>query len=200
MQLISERGERTNELAADVQAGTRPIDDLWEAVRRFAVQQAQRWFRAFDGNGGVEEDDLSQVAFCSLVEALQGWNSEKCAFLTHYGYSLKNGFAAACGVRTERARRDPINFAVPLDEPLGEDNDSTLADVIPDPDMDIEGVCVALDCRAAVAAALAQLPENERTAMISEFWYGQRADAKTRTLALRHLRHPSISRTLKDWL
>ena len=200
MQLISERGERTNELAADVQAGTRPIDDLWEAVRRFAVQQAHRWCRAFDGNGCLEADDLVQAAFISLVEALQGWNSEKCSFLTHYGYSLKTGFAEACGVRTERARRDPIHFAIPLDEPLGEDNDAILSDIIPDPDVDVEGECAALDCRAAVTAALSQLPENERTAMISEFWYGRRADAKIRSAALRHLRHPSISRTLKEWL
>lgn len=197
---LSERGERTNEIASAVQAGTRPIVDLWESVRRFAVQQAHRWFRAFDGSGGVEEGDLLQAAFISLVEALQGWNSEKCSFLTHYGYSLKNAFAETCGVRTERARRDPINFAVPLDEPLGEDNDSTLADVIPDPDVDVEGECAALDCRAAVTAALSQLPENERTAMVREFWHGRRADAKTRSAALRHLRHPSISRTLKEWL
>lgn len=197
---LSERGERTNELAAAVQAGTRPIVDLWAAVRRFAVQQAHRWCRAFEGNGCVEEADLAQAAFISLVEAIHGWDSEKCSFLTHYGYSLKNAFAETCGVRTERARRDPIHFAIPLDEPLGEDADGTLADVTPDPDTDVLEDCVALDCRAAVTAALAQLPENERMAMISEFWHGRRADAKIRSAALRHLRHPSISRTLKEWL
>ena len=64
-------------------------------------------------------------------------------------------------MRTERARRDPIHFAVPLDEPLGEDTDAILSDIIPDPDVDVEGECAALDCRAAVTAALSQIEEMQ---------------------------------------
>lgn len=54
--------------------------------------------------------------------------------------------------------------------------------------------------RDAVAAALERLPENERAAIISEFWHGQRGEAKTRAAALRHLRHPSISKELSRFL
>lgn len=112
---------------------------------------------------------------------------------------LKTAFVEVYGLRTERDKRDPLNdFPLALDMPLDEDSDLTLADTLPDPAA--ETAFDALALRIAVQNALAALPPDERRAIIGEFWHGQRADAKTRSSALRHLRHPTVSRNLKVYL
>ena len=81
-----------------------------------------------------------------------------------------------------------------MDEPIGdEDSDLTLGDTISDEAAeeafeDVE----QRDFQQAVQAALAQLTDAQRDAIISEFWLGQKPDAKTRQAAIRALRHPKI--------
>ena len=150
----------------------------------------------------MTSEDLEQVAFIALLDAVGQWAPERGAFNTCLGYYLKRAFAQATSVRTERLRRDPLNNSpASLDLPIMPDSDLTLGEIICDPSAETAFDIVEQDeLEQAIAAALAQLPENERTAMIDEFWHGRRADAKTRSAALRHLRHPSISRTLKEWI
>lgn len=199
---ITDLGRRTNEIAKAVREGAADIMTLWEAVRQFAVGEAIRWARAVDQRSGVTSEDLEQVAFIALLDAVGQWAPERGAFNTCLGYYLKRAFAQATSVRTERLRRDPLNNSpASLDLPIMPDSDLTLGEIICDPSAETAFDIVEQDeLEQAIAAALAQLPENERTAMIDEFWHGRRADAKTRSAALRHLRHPSISRTLKEWI
>lgn len=75
------KGERTSEIAAAVQAGKANILSLWAAVERFAWQQTLRWVRAMEGRAGVEESDLLQVAFISLMDTLPTWDADKGDFL-----------------------------------------------------------------------------------------------------------------------
>lgn len=99
----------------------------------------------------------------------------------------------------ERDKHDPLNnFPLALDTPLDENGDLTLADVIPDPLA--ETAFDALTLHIAIENALATLPPEEKCAIVGEFWRGQRANAKTRSSALRHLRHPTVSRSLKAYL
>lgn len=202
MQELTDLGRRTNEIAKAVRDGAADILTLWDSIRQFAVVEANRWARAFDGRSGVTSEDLEQVAFIALLAAIERWEPARGAFNTAFGYYLKQAFAQATSVRTERLRRDPINNSpASLDEPLTDDSNLTFGDTICDPSAETAFDSVeARELEEAVAEALAQLPENERTAMIDEFWHGRRADAKTRSAALRHLRHPSISRTLKEWI
>lgn len=199
MQELTELGKRTSQIAKAVQDGAADILDLWEAVRQFAVVEANRWARAFDQRSGVTSEDLEQVAFIALLDTVERWEPERGAFNTAFGYYLKRAFAQATSVRTERLRRDPLNNSpASLDEPLTDDSNLTLGDTICDTEaVRAFDVVEKREFEEAVAEALSQLPENERTAMVDEFWHGRRADTKTRSAALRHLRHPSISRTLK---
>lgn len=199
MQELTELGKRTSQIAKAVQDGAADILDLWEAVRQFAVVEANRWARAFDQRSGVTSEDLEQVAFIALLDTVERWEPERGAFNTAFGYYLKRAFAQATSVRTERLRRDPINnYPVSLDEPLTDDSNLTLGETICDTEaVRAFDVVEKREFEEAVAEALSQLPENEREAMFDEFWHGRRADTKTRSAALRHLRHPSISRTLK---
>ena len=106
-------------------------------------------------------------------------------------------------MRTKRTREDPLNkYHLSLDTPLDENEDGsfTIADVLPDEAAeevfeDIE----QRDFRQAVQAALAQLTNAERDAIVSEFWLGQKPDAKARREAIRTLRHPRIRKPLVEF-
>lgn len=196
------KGDRTSEIAAAVQAGKADILRLWAAVERFAWQQSLRWARAMEGRAGVEESDLLQVAFISLMNTLPTWDVNKGEFLTLYGIKLKAEFTEACGQRTQRARCDPINSVCrSVDEPIGEeDSGLTLGDAIADEAAeeafeDIE----QRDFQQAVQAALAQLSDAQREAIIGEFWFGRKPDPKARREAIRVLRHPRIRKPLMEF-
>lgn len=190
----------TNEIAEAVQCGRADVLKLWKAIRRFAIKQGLRWLRALDGKGGSTLDDLEQCAFLAMLEALERWNIDSGSFLNWYALQLRTAYQTAMGVRTKRDKQDPINSALPLDEPLTDrEGDSfTIADVTPDPEA--EAAFDLADVRYAVQSALAAIPADERRAVIAEFWYGAKPDVKLRRSAFKHLRHPSISKNLRAYL
>jgi RNA polymerase sigma factor (sigma-70 family) len=201
--LATNLGEQANKIAVSVQSGDCDVLALWGMCRRYAMQQATRWHRAFESSGGVELDDLEQSAFIGLLKAVQTWKPESGAFSTWYTIQLRAVFVEAYGMRTKRTREDPLNkFHLSLDTPLDENEDGsfTIADVLPDEAAeeafeDIE----QRDFRQAVQAALAQLSDAQRDAIISEFWLGQKPDAKARREAIRALRHPRIRKPLMEY-
>lgn len=196
----------TNErLAERFQAGERGVLlELWEQVRRFAYQQANRWARI--GHGGVTVADLEQSSFLALLDALERWDPSRGAFLSLYALRLKAEFSTATGQRTQRDRLDPLDGAASLDTPLSDDPDAgTLADVTPDPEAEraVEAVAEydALACmRAAVRRALDGLPADQRRAVVLRYWRGESPDPRALNAALRALRHPSVSRQLRAFL
>ena len=196
------KGEQTSEIAAAVQAGKADILRLWAAVERFAWQQSLRWARAMEGRAGVEESDLLQVAFIALMDTLPTGDVKKGEGLTLDGINLNAEFREAGGQRTQRTRCAPINTVCrSMDEPIGdEDSDLTLGDTISDEAAEeaFENV-EQRDFQQAVQAALAQLPNAQREAIIGEFWFGRKPDPKLRREALRALRHPRIRKPLMEY-
>lgn len=193
------------ELATLIQSGERDkVLELWKQVRYFALRQANRWVRI--GRGGVTLEDLQQAAFLGFLNALNGWDVNKGAFLTWYGFWLKSAFSEATGQSTQRARRDPLDFCESLEEPLRDDPDAgTLGDVVPDPaaEQEVEGVAerdYLTHRRAAVRRALDGLPADQRRAVVLRYWRGESVDNRTLNAGLRALRHPSISRQLMTFL
>ena len=201
--LATNLGEQANKIAVSVQSGDGEVLALWGMCRRYAMQQATRWLRAFEGSGGVELDDLEQSAFIGLLKAVQTWKPESGAFSTWYTIQLRAVFVEAYGMRTKRTREDPLNkFHLSLDTPLDENEDGsfTIADVLPDEAAeeafeDVE----QRDFQQAVQAALAQLTDAQRDAIIGEFWLGQKPDARARREAIRALRHPRIRKPLMEY-
>lgn len=196
----------TNEIAAAVQAGQADCLELWTSVRRFAYDRAYRWARATDGRSGMELEDFMQCAFLALVEAMESWDRGKGAFLTLYGLKLKTAFTEAAGLRTERDKHDPLRTAVPLDAPLT-DNDGdpfTLSDIVPDPAAvaainDVAELDFQQRRRKSLEMALATLPAAQRAAVVGKYCYGQKTDTWACNAGLRALRHPAISRRLKQY-
>lgn len=201
--LATNLGEQANKIAVSVQSGDGEVLALWGMCRRYAMQQATRWLRAFESSGGVELDDLEQSAFIGLLKAVQTWKPESGAFSTWYTIQLKAVFVEAYGTRTKRTREDPLNkYHLSLDTPLDENEDGsfTIADILPDERAEAEFEDIEQrDFQQAVQAALAQLPNAQREAIIGEFWFGRKPDPKLRREALRALRHPRIRKPLMEY-
>ena len=201
--LATNLGEQANKIAVSVQSGDGDVLALWGMCRRYAMQQATRWLRAFESSGGVELDDLEQSAFIGLLKAVQTWKPESGAFSTWYTIQLKAVFVEVYGMRTKRTREDPLNkYHLSLDTPLDENEDGsfTIADILPDERAEAEFEDIEQrDFQQAVQAALAQLPNAQREAIIGEFWFGRKPDAKARREAIRALRHPRIRKPLMEF-
>ena len=196
--------EQTNAIAAAVQNGELDVLTLWAAVRGYAYRKARRWAAALEHRSGQNVDDLMQEAFLAMLRAVELWERYKgMGFIGVYELALRDGFSRACGCRTKREAEDPLRSSVSLDAPVGEDGEEagTLGSLVPDesaerPFLGIEQQELA----DAVRESLQSLPENLREAMIDAFWYDKLVDAKLRTAALKALRHPMISRTLRTYI
>lgn len=196
--------EQTNAIAAAVQNGELDVLTLWAAVRGYAFRKARRWAAALEHRSGQDIEDLMQEAFLAMLRAVGLWEQYKgMGFIGVYELTLRDGFSRACGCRTKREAEDPLRSSVSLDAPVGEDGEEagTLGSLVPDesaerPFLGIEQQELA----DAVRESLQSLPENLREAMIDAFWYDKPVDAKLRTAALKALRHPMISRTLRTYI
>lgn len=196
--------EQTNAIAAAVKNGEMDVLTLWAAVRGYAYRKARRWAAALEYRSGQNIEDLMQEAFLAMLRAVGLWEQYKgMGFIGVYELTLRDGFSRACGCRTKREAEDPLRSSVSLDAPVGEDGEEagTLGSLVPDesaerPFLGIEQQELA----DAVQESLQSLPENLREAMIDAFWYDKPVDAKLRTAALKALRHPTISRTLRTYI
>lgn len=195
----------TSEIAAAVQSGHMDVLALWAAVNRFTYGQAKRWKQVLGARCGATLEDFMQDGFLALLDALEGWEPDAGEFITWYALRLKGAFTEATGQRTQREKRDPLHDYLSLDVPLSDDMETvTLGDAIPDPAAEAAIESVAERDRLGrlhhvLTVALQGLPENQRAALVGEYWYGQKADPKAKAAALRALRHPSISRELRAY-
>ena len=205
----------TNQIAAAVQSRQADIMALWEAVRRFAYRQGNRWYLALGNRAGMEPEDFEQVAFLALLDALETWKPEAGTFLTWYGLRLKAAFSEATGQRT--SKRDPLQNCTSLDMPVAESEGDalTLGDVLPDPaaEQAIEDIA-GRDRRQRLYHALYRvvqtLPETQRRAVVLRYFCGCTVEGTAARMgttraaanaaeqkALRLLRHPRISKKLR---
>lgn len=198
---VTQQSAETNAAARAVQDGKEDILVLWLACRQYVMQQARRWYRAFEGRRGVALEDLEQAGFLALAKAVETWKPESSAFSTWLTFHLKSAFAAAYRVRTNHELKDPLNDATSLDvPPAGADEDCILRDIIPDvaAARAFEAVERQELCEA-VQSALAKLPEEQQAAIYGEFWQSKTADPAIRRAAFRALRSPAISRPLRNY-
>ena len=201
--------QRTNNetLVQRIQAGERElIPELWAQVGRLVCGMAYKRVHATNGAGGVTVDDLQQAGFLGLLRALETFDpAAGCKFSTWLVYHVRAAFGAAQGHKI-----DPVDRAGSLDAPLDGCSDDPLAlgDVIPDP-----GAAQALEGVGAwdsLHRAVAGLPEAQRAVIHCRYWLEQStaeiaaaigipaaAVRKLEAAALRALRHPSVSRSLR---
>ena len=113
------------------------------------------------------------------------------------------------------------NAPVSLDQPMGEEGDSSLGDLVEDSQgVDPDQQAAEISMRAAVQEALTQLPERERKIIELRFGLDEGGAGQPRTLeevgqqlgvtrerirqieakVLRKLRHPRVGKRLRDFL
>ncbi len=158
----------TNEsLVQEIQAGnTEKMTDLWNQVERLIRWKAWRIVAAIDESGistGIEYDDLCQCGYFALVTAVASYKPGSCAFTTCFMNCLKTAFSETTGYRTKRQMQDPLRWAVSLDLPVGEDEETPLSELVQDPKAETAISAVAErdeqeQRREAVRAAVAGLP------------------------------------------
>ena len=164
----------TNEkLCTLIQEGQKEyLPDLWHQTKRFGAAQAKKFFLSLGNLGGVELEDLLQSCWIALIQAVRYFNAEKGSFLTFYGYTLKNAFREAAGLRS--SKRDPLCDCLSLDTPAGSDSDDTtlldfVADPI-DPMQELEESVYLEQLYAALELALSQL-SPDRAKHIRQRYY-----------------------------
>lgn len=195
------------ELAVEVKAGNRErLPELWEQVRWFVWREALRRVDLSGGMGGVTAEDLYQSGYIALVAAADTYDPVAGrSFVGWLADYLKTAFAVAGGYRSRKQSLDPLHRAGTLDAPVSEDSDTTIAELIEDPSaaedfQNAEQRLYLEQLQTTIESALAQLPEDQRTAVREKFWSGKAVDNRVLSAALRTLRHPRISRTLSGLL
>lgn len=126
------------ELALRIQEGERELFSLlWERVERLIRQKAGRFYRERQEQCaacGCTVEDLQQAGFLALVDAVAAFDPRKgYRLITWLGYPLLSRWREMVGQRTSRTRQEPLNRAGSLDEPVGEEGDSTKGDFVTDP-------------------------------------------------------------------
>ncbi len=107
------------------------LTELWEQTKRFGAMQARRFFFSLGELGGLELDDLLQCRWIAMIQAVNYFTPSKGKFLTFYGYTLKNAFRDAAGLRS--SKRDPLCDCLSLDLPANSSGtESTMIDFVAD--------------------------------------------------------------------
>ena len=195
------------EIAVQIRNGRKDlILPLWLQVERFVRKMAGQRLVLTEGFGGVEISDLTQSGFLAMLRATYSFDESKgYAFTTWLGLHLRGAFSEAAGLHTKRERMDPINSALPLETPLGDEDGATFADIVPDPAAvgafeKVEEQDAQQALRNALEKALKTLPERQEDALRMKYYRGGECDRKAHDAALRSLRHPLISRQLRQYV
>lgn len=185
--------------------------NLWQDVKGFAISQSKRW-----GRRGADKEDLEQAGYEALYSAVARYDPIAGSFLSIYKMTLKSAFSVALyGGRSEKTMNDPLLFALSLDVQMDEDEDGgSFAELVPDEaaERDFENI-ERQELSCALKNALCVLEDLERDVIVLRFWGGMRQEHAAQVLhistkeaqkrertALRKLRHPSVSQTLRTFL
>lgn len=167
------------ELVAVIHAGAvERIPELWEQVERLVTKRA--WLLLTEINRPtIEVDDLIQSGFIAFLYAVDRYDPAGGAkFSTYLCICLKNAFGECLGIRTEKQKQDPINWAASLNSPLADEKDSgKLFDIVPDPDADIpmeniEKKVWREQLHEAVKSAMEALSEDQKEMLQLRYWKG----------------------------
>lgn len=210
------------ELVAEIQAGAgERMGELWEQVKGLVAWKARHVMTGLEDWGdprGVELDDLVQSGYLALVKAVGSYEQKECAFSTWLLFYLKTAFAEATGRRTEKSNMEPLNQALSLDKPLGDEADgATFGDLVPDHKAAatltaVEEMVWLEQLREAMEGVLAELPDELNT-VLRQRYYAQQTLAgvaqrmgttkervrKLENQGIRALRHHTLAKRIRPF-
>ena len=219
---ISPQNRTTEDLVVAIQSGaTELTEQLWERVQGLAKWKADRYIAALKLHGntrGLEFDDLFQIGFIAMLDAISTYKLENGSFVTWFVIHIKKAFVEAAGLKNMRDRFDPINVSISLDLPLSDDPDGgALCDLIPDPSAaatldSVEEKIWQEQLRETLEDILDRIPEKYRTILRLRYYENQTLSAAGNVLnvgterarqlereALRELNRPANAKRLKPF-
>lgn len=141
------------------------LPTLWEQTRKFIAMKAKWFFGKFDNPMGATVEDLVQSGYFAILSAVEYYEPEKgLKYITFLSKTLKTAFAETIGVRT--SKRDMLDYARSLDEPVNEQEDITLLDKIGD--LTPGGGDIAIDVIESVFHQELRTALNEALSLLSE--------------------------------
>lgn len=157
------------------------LPELWQQVERFVAMRARSMAEKSNGRHGVTAEDLYQCGYLALVSAVETFSLDAgCKFITWLDYHLRNEFARWGGWKTDHQKREPLNNAISLNAPLSNDgeDETMLEDIQPDPAAeqpyrDVEREIWRGQLRAALEAALNELPISQGETIRRRYFYGE---------------------------
>lgn len=113
---------------------------LWNNLQRYIKTAAVKYYSRFAERFrqyGIEADDLYQVGFFALLNAIEAYNPDKgYKFIAYLKYPLKNQFNALMGIRSGKVTKagKSISCSVSSSTLLSDDEDGglTIEDTIAD--------------------------------------------------------------------
>ncbi len=120
-------------LAVKTKAGDNDaLMELWESVRQLCFQIARRYKNMLTWAGYANED-IEQTLFLAFYAALTAFDPESgYRFTTFLTYHIQNAIRSVLGIRRESRELPPAPLS--LDDPLGDEADSTRGELVPAPD------------------------------------------------------------------
>ena len=208
------------ELAKRIQDGeTALMPQLWEQVYKLVYHCANGYYnrqkKRCDASG-VMIADLIQEGYFAVLDAVKAYDpASGYKFTAYLNYPLKNRFNEIAGGRG--SKKEPLNYSISLDAPLGEDMDSlTLGDMVADENAETdfeaaEDNIINAQLKAALDDCLATLPKDEQSVITRHYYDGQTltsiakqsGNTYNRTLSLRekalkNLRRPANKRRIRS--
>ena len=126
----------TNEqLATCIQIGgnNELIPVLWENVKPLIYMKSERFYLTHSVScqrRGVELWDIKQAAYFAFLDAVRGYKPESGAkFVTFITFPFRNVVNALLGLKTEKAKNEPLNNCISLDTLVNEENEETIGDL-----------------------------------------------------------------------
>lgn len=148
---------------------------LYILCRRYASRFAWRAAAA-----GVTWEDIQQEGYFIICTAVRLYDPARGAqFAALLPYIVRNHLQELLGIRTQRARNDPLSKAASLDEPLDAEDEAgaTRADLVPDPAAaaafeSAEQALFIRKLRADLERSLARLDSRQADALRGKYYMG----------------------------
>ena len=118
------------EIVAAIRAGnTALLEPLWKQVRRLVYMFAYRHYMATQGRGGVTVEDLTQVGYLAMVDAIPRYDPAEAAFSTFLVQYLRKHFQEASGRLYQDKRgllmpKDALNTSLSLNITVDDDEET----------------------------------------------------------------------------
>ena len=166
--------EQQQEYIRRIQAGERElIPELWILLQPLTRKFISRYIFPEQGNRLYEFDDLLDLSYFALIDALDGYDSSKGAFSTYYFIQVQRVTAELRGTRKRHdINRDTVSLNLPLDDTADAD---TLLDMLEDktaaePFDDAERCAYLEELHAAFVKLNEKLTDQERRVIQARYY------------------------------